>query len=117
MRGCSLPSPPPAAAAAAVCLRLCCRHHLTAEPFLSALQEMVVLVLDVGPRMHPHLEGAARAAGDFVVSKVSGRGCAAVALWSGQPARLLLHPSFSLLTCAALPSSHSVSRPPSDCHH
>ncbi|KAL4443268.1 hypothetical protein ABPG75_011005 [Micractinium tetrahymenae] len=33
-------------------------------------KEMVVLVLDVGPRMHQHLEGAARAAGDYVMSKM-----------------------------------------------
>lgn len=77
---------PPPLPAAPGRLRGRCKLGSLLPMFSAVLQEMVVLVLDVGPRMHPHLEGAARAANDFVVSKVR----------SGAPLRLL--------HCGVLPS-------------
>ena len=43
-----------------------------------ATQECTVVLLDVGPRMHPHVEYAARAVSDFLMSKVGWAGVAAV---------------------------------------
>ncbi|EFN56898.1 hypothetical protein CHLNCDRAFT_144569 [Chlorella variabilis] len=40
---------------------------------MSNKRESVVFLLDVGPRMHPHVAHAARAAGDFMTQKASRR--------------------------------------------
>jgi hypothetical protein len=67
----SAPPLPPAAARPT-------RRHPPPPLLCLVTQECTVVLLDVGPRMHPHVEYAARAVSDFLMSKVGWAGVAAV---------------------------------------